>query len=237
MKALILGDVHCDWIALNITVARALKECPDITHIIQVGDFGYAWPQQKPFKFSKAYIDDPELELLKDISCHWLDGNHENFNVLDADGGDSQPGWIYQPRGSVLEIEEYRLLFCGGASSIDKQHRVEGKSWWPQEHITYGQIQRILDNVSGPIDAVFSHEHPATIPYSEKRYGNSQFGISDRMLLDQLLAIYKPRLWFFGHHHAYDAGIVKNTEWHCCPIIECLKYLIWDGGLSPIYYG
>lgn len=229
MKCLILGDVHGFWADMNITINRALLAHPDITHIIQVGDFGYGWGG-KPFKFSNSYFNHEQRALLENIECMWLDGNHENFDKLDNDGGILQPGWKHMPRGSVVEIDGYRLMFFGGASSIDRANRTEGVSWWRQENITYSQVCKALEEANGPIDALFSHEHALCVPYSDNKYKTEDMpSKSNRQLLQGLVDGLKPKFHFFGHHHAGDCGNVGDMQWVCCPIIEDRTYTIWNG--------
>jgi hypothetical protein len=237
MKALILGDVHGCWDDLNVTISKALRDHPDITHIIQCGDFGYgSWGGQKPFKPSKGYLDDEAWEVYHNATRLWLDGNHEDHDQLGRDGGDWQPGWTYMPRGSVLELEDtfddegrpLRIMFYGGATSADKVHRVEGVSWWREEAISYAHMRKVLAETEGPIHAIFSHEHPRGIPYSDSRY-TEIIGHGDMAALDALREQYKPQWLFFGHHHLEDHGVVEGSEWLCAPIIESRKYIIWDG--------
>jgi len=235
MKFLILGDVHAYWEDMNVTIAKAIREHPDITHIVQVGDFGYGpWTGSKPFKASKGFFSDEEMEVYNNAEKLWLDGNHEDHDLLEQDCGAWQPGWKYMPRGSVLEVDGYRVMFFGGASSIDKPHRIPHVSWWPQESITQAQVLEAL-NDDGPIDAIFSHEHPAAVPYSDERYNNELFGRSDKEGLDALRQHFRPDFWFFGHHHAPDAGIVEGMQWFCCPIIEMHAYTIWTGTWAGIH--
>lgn len=229
MKTLILGDVHGEWHSMNVAIARAFRDHPDITHIIQVGDLGYGWPGSKPFKLSRAFIEDDTIKYIQDnVSCMFLDGNHENHDLLDQDGGAWLPGWTYVPRGSVVELDNYRCLFMGGASSIDKDNRKPHVSWWPQESITYGQVQKALEN-DGPIHAVFSHEHFMSCPYSDSRYAGRPFGQSDKRLLEEIKQHFKPNFWFYGHHHFGATGNVDGTEWYCCPVIDGYQYTIWNG--------
>lgn len=189
METLILGDVHGCWGDLNITIARALRKYPNISRMIQVGDFGYAWPGGKPFSFSRSFMEDELIAKAKNIPFHWLDGNHENFNQLDADAGAWQPGITYQPRGSVLEFESKRALFFGGASSIDKAFRVQDKTWWPQEEISYRQVLTALEH-KGPFDIILSHEFPLAFPYGSYK---KEFGRADKQALDALRERYRPR--------------------------------------------
>lgn len=231
MKALILGDVHGCWGDLNIVIARALRDHTDITHLIQVGDFGYAWPGGKPFSFLPTFMEDDLLEMANSLPFHWIDGNHENHDQLDRDQGASQPGMIYQPRGSILEIEDKRIMFFGGASSIDKAHRIEGKSWWPQESITYAQTLAALENKE-QIDLIISHEFPLAFPY---RSYKDDFGKADKQALDALRERFKPACWVFGHHHDYRTSTTEGTQWACAPIIDAKQAIIWDGDSLSLY--
>ena len=231
MKILVLGDVHGCWADLNITIVRALEQCPDIDAMVQVGDFGYAWPGTKPFAFSKSFMDQSCIDKASAIPFYWLDGNHENHNQLDADGGAWQPGMTYQPRGSIREFGDKRAMFFGGASSIDKEYRIQDKSWWPQESITYGQILKAMET-EGPIDIMFTHEHPLSFPYGSY---TKEFGRADKQALDALREKFRPKWWFFGHHHDFQEGETSGTRWMCAPIIESRKAIIFDGEDAKLF--
>lgn len=242
MKLLILGDVHGYWEDLNIVMARAIRLHPDITHFVQVGDFGYAWPGAKPFKFYKQYWEDADLKKAKSIPFHWLDGNHENFAQLEIDQGASQPDMIYQPRGSTKRFEcgveeagpgiphgfvHFKTaMFFGGASSIDKDMRIQDKSWWPQESITYKQTIDAMNQETDAVDIMFSHEFPIAFPYGSYK---EDFGRSDKQALEALRVRFKPKFWVFGHHHKYGSGETQGCKWACAPIIESRQALLWDG--------
>ena len=224
MKALILGDVHGYWQDLYTTINRARKTHPDITHIFQLGDFGDQWPGEQPFKYCNPHL---QGELLP---FHFLDGNHDNHPLLNTGYTHPSPLVHYQSRGSILEIDGLRIMFFGGASSHDKNQRIEGKSWWREEKITYAQVTAALRE-AGPFDLILSHEHPASVPYSDKRYGDqaTYCGLGDRQALQALLEEFHPKFYFFGHHHMPDYGIVEQTNWACAPIIESYEYIVWDG--------
>lgn len=224
MKTLILGDTHGEWGDLNIVIAKAMRLHPDIECLIQVGDFGYAWPGSKPFSFLKTFWENADLEKVKSLPFYWLDGNHENHNQLDADGGAWQPGMTYQPRGSIRELGDKRAMFFGGASSIDKDLRIQDKSWWPQEDIKYGQIMSALEK-QGPIDIMFSHEFPLAFSYGSYK---KEFGRGDKQALDALRQKFRPRFWIFGHHHNFQQGETEGTKWMCAPCIEHRQAILWD---------
>jgi predicted phosphodiesterase len=230
MKILVLGDVHACWFDLNQVIAKAFNKHPNITHIIQVGDWGYAFPGVKPFTINEAayiYADqDPNYRRAKQTPFYWLDGNHENFDQLDEDKGAWQSGMTYMPRGSVATLGDKRAMFFGGAASIDKQYRIEHISWWPQETMSESQIKHALSQ-PGPIDIMFSHDYPLACKYSQSYKG--EFGRREREALEIIRQHFKPRFAIFGHHHEFDCGENDGTLWACSPIIESHEYLIWDG--------
>lgn len=223
MKILILGDVHGCFEDVNIVVARALKLHPDISAFVQVGDWGDGWTgERKKFRFHDQYHETLPLQPF-----HVIEGNHDNYDLLKEKGGFDNPRTVYQSRGSVADLGEAfgRAMFFGGASSIDKGQRIEGHSWWPDESIKYIQILSALEK-EGPINAIFSHEHPLAFPY---RSYKDDFGKADKQALDALRQQFKPRFWFFGHHHDFKQGETEGTKWACAPCIEHRQALLWDG--------
>jgi hypothetical protein len=236
MKVLILGDVHGRWDELNIVMAKAMRQIPDLTAFVQVGDFGYAWPGGEPFKLLPKYWDNAPLEKARGLAFYWLDGNHENHDQLDLDQGAYQTNMIYKSRGSInhfyaADFTPRRAMFFGGTTSPDFCLRIQGASWWPQESIKYRQVAEAL-KVDHPIDMMFSHDHPLAFPY--KKYDNN-YGEADQAFLDVLREHFKPKLWVFGHHHDFKSGETCGTQWMCAPIIESRTAILWDGDtLTPI---
>jgi predicted phosphodiesterase len=225
MKALILGDIHADWGNANDVIEAMEKKHPDLTHIFQVGDLGDGWDCHKP--------EHRHWEPKTKLPIHWLDGNHDQHEKLRTTGSTGNPRLIYQPRGSILELDGFRIMFFGGASSIDRAQRKQGVTWWPEERIEHGQIVDALQKgfEAGPIDCILSHDFPTGIPYFEAKRSMYKFddGEADRDALEALLTQFKPRWWFFGHHHDFHCGQKGNMFWACAPIIDAVTCLIWDG--------
>ena len=231
MKILLLGDIHGEWQALDMCIGRALAVHKDITHIIQLGDFGYGWPKGRN-NFS-LWVPPPNAKWRKKgIPFMFIDGNHENFDYLETYEGTGHPDIKWIRRGSVIEIEEYKILACGGAESIDKVYRTPGISWWPQENITQKDFDIAMSR-TGPFNAIISHERADSFDYTLPRgAAKLPFGKSDRFALEQIRQKFKPDFWFFGHYHQWMSGKVDNTLWNCVPMIGLYNpgyYMIWDG--------
>ena len=83
------------------------------------------------------------------VTVLFVDGNHENFDLLNAypvemwKGGkvhNIKPDIIHLMRGQVFEIEGKTIFTFGGAASIDRDWRIEGESWRAQELPTYEEL-------------------------------------------------------------------------------------------------
>ncbi|MCF8019867.1 MAG: metallophosphoesterase [Vallitaleaceae bacterium] len=199
-KIIITGDIHMEFGRLNELIN---KKKPDL--IICCGDFGY-WPHVKwgePLTNIKLQGTDKVL---------WCDGNHEDHWALQQRETDElAPGIIYMPRGSTYTLDDGRtIMFMGGADSIDKQWRTIGIDWFPEEIITYKDLEGLPDI---KVDIFITHTCPNELVldlikhYPEKNYEPSNQALSE------LWSRYKPDLWFFGHWHHYKE--LKMMETRC----------------------
>lgn len=229
MRILILGDVEGLWGDATDTLEEAREEDGPFDWIIQVGDMGFAYPGTRPWP---ADFDE---------RCMWIDGNHDNHELLskrDEVNFGHDPyhvlwptkwekflrTWEYKPRGSY----ENGILFVGGASSIDKQNRRQGFDWWPGEDISYEDEQRVLDTIEdvGPenIHTVISHDCPsgfAMIDGLRFHQGDlaCEFDDSNRKFLEHVRQEVQPERWYFGHYHFSWTGILDGCDWQCLNMV------------------
>ena len=130
-RALIVGDMHgnlSSWVRTVLPTARANA----VDAIIQVGDFGYGWDEG----WYLQQLDELADQKLADPLIFWFDGNHENFDRLEAAGAfpnhtepvqTSARTW-YLPRGYVWTWSGVRFMALGGAYSVNKPYRSPGVS-------------------------------------------------------------------------------------------------------------
>jgi hypothetical protein len=196
-----VGDIHGRLGAFEYTLASAINR--GVVNIVQVGDF---WIYDRP----------RELDKLE----RFIDGNHENFAVLDP----VAPGPValsehvtYMPRGTRSRIGGAELLFCGGASSVDRKYRTEGKDWWPAENLTLPQIERAeVSAFEGPVDVLVTHETTTAAFDGLLSHGghardkiNDPAGTRNRELLSRLAAVARDAgagVHVHGHHHTAWTG-------------------------------
>jgi hypothetical protein len=99
-----------------------------------------------------------------------------------------------------------RFLFVGGAVSIDRLYRVEGRSYWPNEVFVYDESKVT------PCDVLITHSAPPWIGPFDKE-GLSSWCEKDKTLWDlcyrervdhdKLIQACGAKRHYCGHFHAY----------------------------------
>lgn len=151
---MVLGDVHGYFGDMNALIN---KKKPEL--VLACGDFGY-WPRFVNRRDKLGHVVKMTGPKAGKAKIHFCDGNHEDHASLKNAPLDGQlwPNVFYQRRGSTITLPDGRVvLFMGGAESVDKQYRTEGKDWFPEESITQADIDAIP---TGKIDIIVSHTCP-----------------------------------------------------------------------------
>ena len=210
-KVLIVGDVHAQFYMLKEIIDYAHKH-DEVDKCIVCGDYGI-WNDFKTDSIPKKYNMD------YGIPVYFCDGNHENHAELDKyERGKIHQltDWLYFCAfGSVLDIDGYKFLFCGGADSIDKQLRKPFVSWWPTECITLEDLDYLP---AEKIDVVISHTAPTEV--CDLLIGKCELASGGKSLdpscayLDRVLHKYIPKQWYFGHWHYEFFCKVGSTEFY-----------------------
>lgn len=202
------GDWHANASWARSAIQYAKDRGADV--IVHVGDFGYTFES----RFVRAVVS--ELFLL-DIPLMFVEGNHDDPGQLRgplAPNGLREIGqhlW-HIPRGSRWTWHGEAFLGCGGAHSVDRQWRVPGYSWWPEETITDADVQRCIEG--GATDWLIAHDCPTgvLIPGIDDRTGPAPFPAAEieasqehRKMLCRIVDAVRPQTIVHGHYHvAYD---------------------------------
>lgn len=220
---ILAGDWHGSFSQAETVIRHAHSQ--GIDTIFQVGDFGI-WDHT-----TKKFLNRME-SLLKqwEIELYFIDGNHENFDMLYRkkvleDGTRYVTDHItYIPRGYRWKWHGLTFLGLGGAVSIDKGFRIEGRSWWAQEALTDNDI--LWAKTGGPpVDVMITHDSPASAPNTVtddwqgqvgamKYYGKEALAActDHRKRLQEVTDVAVPRLLFHGHYHTYMNGIYLHGD-------------------------
>jgi len=224
-KIMILGDTHGDWGPMNKLLN---KKRPDI--VLQCGDFGF-WKRMDDAAAARAGARRPRWpgrpeygehkiktvlypKMPDGCKLYWCDGNHEDHESLDARTTDEfWPNVFYMPRGTIKEIAGLKIMFVGGAESLDKESRKLGIDWFPQEVISMADYAEFPP--AQKVDIVISHTCPLEFGM---RDGFGKENDCSRSALSSVLEYYQPSRWFFGHWHDTTRGQYFNPEWN----VQCV---------------
>ena len=156
----VTGDMHGDAARLSPAALRRLKKGDTL---LVCGDFGFIWDGSK--------AEEKRLKSLekRKYTIAFLDGRHENFTLLNAYPTEEWNGGkvgrinkqvVHLRRGEIYTIEEHTYFAFGGGESDDKDFRVPGESWWPEEMPAEEEMRRGLKNLEtrgNTVDVVLTH--------------------------------------------------------------------------------
>ena len=173
-------------------------------YVVICGDFGCVWGGPVKDRYWLDWVEDKPFTTL------FVDGNHENFDLLDAmevrqwQGGsvhEVRPHVLHLMRGQVFDLHGRSFFTMGGARSHDMEYRLPRVSWWEQELPTVEEMaaaERTLEAHDWQVDYVATHcaaaniQHRVNPTYDNDRLTTFLFDVERRLAY---------RHWFFGHYH------------------------------------
>jgi predicted phosphodiesterase len=206
-KIFITGDTHIP-IDIDKLSSHEFTEQKSLTkddYVIICGDFGGVWAENsKEDLYWQKWLNN------KNFTTLFVDGNHENFDLLNAypvtewNGGKVhfiQDSIIHLMRGQVFNINGYKFFTMGGGKSIDEFQRTPGRSWWEAEQpsvleLTEGKNNLAIHNYK--VDYVITHT-TSIIMMHELCYLKEDTSLNE--FFDSLEEKLEYKHWFFGHFH------------------------------------
>lgn len=203
----ITGDTHVPYDIGRLSAHNfpQQKELTKDDYVVICGDFGGVWTGGNTDKDWLEWLEDKPFTTL------FVDGNHENFPLLNGFPEEEwhsgrihrlRPSVIHLMRGQIFEIDGLKCFAMGGASSHDKDDRVEGIDWWPEEMPDDAEMKTALDNLKTAgwkVNIVLTHCAPAKVQcmlsslYAQDALTNFFQYIDEELDFDA---------WYFGHYHA-----------------------------------
>lgn len=215
------GDLHgnVDFIKLINFHDHKASHLTKKDYLIILGDFGLIWSHD-----TENTIGEKEKKLIKRLnSWNWttlfIDGNHENHDRLNSypevEMFGSKVGKIadsifHLKRGHIYNIEEKKFFVFGGGLSVDKEYRIPGISWWPNELPSREEIEFGLDNLNAhqnKVDYILTHESPRRfIPdilgkIDPRLPESAKYNSPVAKFLDIIYEQNSFEKWFCGHYH------------------------------------
>jgi hypothetical protein len=196
-------------------------------YLVILGDFGLNinWnPEVKPQWF--YWLSKQPWTTL------FVDGNHDDIPYLNqlptmewGGGivGKAHRNVLHLRRGEVYHIGWSTFFVMGGATSIDKQWRTPGKSWFPQEIPNQAEWDNAIKNLEpygGEVDNVLAHTMPFEIAKKYLGDGHGMFALSEKdSVLEKDFQNFidtgnlKFNNWYCGHWHPYRRW--DYDKYHC----------------------
>lgn len=225
IRVAVAGDWHGNrvWAKQVLTVLG--DECPDVRTVLHVGDFGIL-----PGRTGKGFltwIDHACTETGID-QILVTPGNHEDWARLHQRFS-SRPGeaiqlspsvWVL-PRGFRFLLAARLALSFGGAVSVDRDFRTEGRDWWSMESPTDEDVDQAVDG--GLVDIMISHDaiHRGThqvrtvLETQSSRWPLEAILDSEasRLMVSQVWDAVRPRVLAHGHYHVQGEVELSGGRW------------------------
>lgn len=210
----ITGDTHGD---ISWFKNPKLKKLGEKDILIICGDFGFLWNP-------KSEAEKKNLEILKSkkYTICFLDGAHENFDMLDAytpyrwKGGNAHKianNIFHLMRGEIFTLDNKTFFVMGGGESDDRDMREPGVSWWEEEMPNAEEIKNAEDNLKDAnynVNYILSYEAPAVAKDFLKLHLKEAAKISPLdTYLQELTKNVDYYHWYFGSLHT-DLQISKK---------------------------
>lgn len=205
-----IGDLHGE--ARAVHRVNNWAEYAKVDLLVAVGDTGYKFD----WSFNAAIASGS-------VPWWYIRGNHDDPDrIRELTGGElagkdlliSGPNLTYVPDGYECELGGVKFAFIGGATSVDKQARTEGVSWWPEEVTPEGLEMK-------EADVLVCHDSPYWVPALSAEL--SKFASlfppemlveskANRAILAEYAATIKPVQIIHGHyHHFYESFAGDGT--------------------------
>ena len=219
MAVMYVGDIHGKVEYISKINSEAIKR--NIDTVIQVGDFGARWGGGQCAIFK--YFD--KLKYKNKKSPRWITcgGNHENWRRWyklsekqdNPDLVELAPSCFWARRGSVIDIDNKKHLFLGGAESTDIEWRIKDRTCWKEETPSESEFLLFQKRLKEERpDIVVTHDAPRRVSLFRK---HRKIAVTPNRLEEILSSSeHSPSDWYFGHHHVLKSWSIDGVNFHCC---------------------
>lgn len=201
-KYLFIGDIHG-----NTSIVTKYGYRYRDHKIVQVGDMGIGFGKNKP----------PQLPP----NCSFIRGNHDNPEVCKL-----SPHYIEDGSITILPSGA-KVMFIGGAYSVDKEYRTPGVDWWPEEELSYQELDKLIVRYCQEKPGIMvTHDAPMTVLHEMFLKGSHKPTIKNRtsIAFDEMFSFRRPDYWIFGHWHETKNSTIMGTAFQCLGIEQIKEY-------------
>ncbi|MDY3800249.1 MAG: serine/threonine protein phosphatase, partial [Eggerthellaceae bacterium] len=130
------------------------------------------------------------------------------------------PKVLHLMRGQLFDIDGVSVFTLGGAHSVDRAGRTEGKTWWRDEVPSEEErttANKTLADCGNEVDVVVTHCAPSMVQY-RLSYSFERDEFTE--YLEYLSGIIGFKRWYFGHYHM-DRDF---NDGYCCLLDRVVPY-------------
>ena len=207
-SVVVCGDIHGEF--ENLVYQCCVRYKMRDTLIIVAGDCGFGfWSIADELDF---YFGRP-MDRIADANNYiaFVRGNHDDPRYFDGERIGYER-FRAVPDFSVITTCGHQILCVGGAVSIDRDSRTEGKDWWMNEGPALRpDLMAEIARKGFHIDTVVTHTAPSFCEFVTPPADTDALILADlrheRDVMDGLLAHlhhdgHPLRRWFYGHFHS-----------------------------------
>jgi UDP-2,3-diacylglucosamine pyrophosphatase LpxH len=198
---LFLGDHHGEWdFVFDIIKTKKIENC----YIICVGDGGEGF-MSKDKQLRQFDILNNRFKKYN-IEYKSIRGNHSDPSYFQGIDRVSLSNFELIEDYTVAEYDGKKIQFIGGAVSIDRTSRTEGRSYWEDEIVKFDREK------CKEVDILVTHTTPSWCfpqQFNQTVYGwanEDAYLLEDlteeRAIMDEICKLCKPRLHLYGHFHS-----------------------------------
>lgn len=212
MRIICIGDVH----GKTDQYQKMLRQKFVGQRTLQIGDMGI------------GFRGTPGLhrDIMGD-NHKWIRGNHDDPAKCRA-----SVGYL----GDYGYLPDDELFYIAGAFSIDRDWRIPMVSWWPDEELSFEELDKALDlYIKVKPRFVISHEAPTSAAtwlltqiapnFRPEKIVTTRTG----QAMERMLDCHRPEKWIFGHYHIDRTFNFKGTDFTC--VNELSTFLLTNESL------
>jgi hypothetical protein len=198
---LFLGDHHGEWSYLiDIIDNKQISNC----YLISVGDSGIGFTDNATQIKNANYLNYEFKE--RNIVFMSIRGNHDDPDYFQGDDRVALDNFELIEDYTLMEYDDKKIQFIGGAVSIDRTSRTEGRSYWEEE------VVKLDRDKCKEVDILVTHTAPSWCfpqQFNQTVYdwvNEDAYLLEDltdeRAIMDEIFKLCKPYLHLYGHFHS-----------------------------------
>lgn len=198
-----IGDVHGKFTRYKRTIRS-------VDRSIQVGDMGVGFKRYDPYTDSIVNTENPPYDTMVESNARFIRGNHDNPEECKK-----HSQWIKD--GHTETIGDHKVMFIGGAWSIDYEYRTPGISWWEDEQCSQAYLNFLIGEYETyRPDVMVTHDCPTQISNTLHLDAHKpRITTRTDQALQAMFEIHQPKIHLYGHWHQDRDQVINGTRFIC----------------------